>query len=204
MPISVLDIAVLGVVVISAVLAAVRGFAREVLAVSAWVIAAAAALFLHKSLLPFTHQYISHETIALGVTIAGIFIVTLVIMSLITVQISDLVLDSRIGALDRTLGLIFGIARGFLICVIGWVLFGVFLLQGKVPDWAATARTRPMLESTGDGIVSFFKSNADGWLDMARSKLGSANEPKESPPEAPVTPESPAPAHGSGGATSTH
>lgn len=202
MPISVLDIAVLGVVVISAVLAAVRGFAREVLAVLAWVIAGLAAFFLHKSLLPFTLQYISHDKIALGITIAAIFIVTLVIMSLITVQISDLILDSRIGALDRTLGLIFGVARGFLICVIGWILFGMFLLQGKVPDWATNAKTRPMLESTGDGIVSFFKTNADGWLDIARSKLDSNGEPKEPPPETSLPPASPAPANRSGAASS--
>lgn len=203
MPISVLDIAVLGVIVISAVLAAVRGFAREVLAVLAWVIAGLAALFLHKSMLPFTLQYISHEKIALGVTIAAIFLVTLVIMSLITVQISDLVLDSRIGALDRTLGLIFGVVRGFLICVIGWVLFGMFLLQGgKVPDWATTAKTRPALESTGDGIVQFFKNNADGWLSMARSKLDSSGEPAEPPPETTPSPANPTPDNRSGAASS--
>ena len=46
-PFSVLDLVVIGVVVISALLAAVRGFTREVLAIVAWVAAAAAAWFLH-------------------------------------------------------------------------------------------------------------------------------------------------------------
>ena len=44
MPVSILDLVVIGVVLISALLAAVRGFTREVLAIVAWVAAAAAAL----------------------------------------------------------------------------------------------------------------------------------------------------------------
>lgn len=151
MPISALDIAVLGVTLISAVLASVRGFAREVLGIAAWIVAAAAAWFLHPLLLPYTHQYISHDMIALVVTVAVIFIVVLLVMSLITVQISDLILDSRIGAMDRTLGLIFGLARGFLICIIGWLLFSL-LLQGKVPEWAANSKSRPILESSSQSI----------------------------------------------------
>ena len=47
MPFSILDLVVLGVVVISALLAAVRGFTREVLAIVAWVAAAAVAWYLH-------------------------------------------------------------------------------------------------------------------------------------------------------------
>src|SRR5436309_8797828 len=46
---------------------------------------------------------------------------TLIVVSLVTVKVSDLVLDSRIGAVDRSLGFLFGAGRGFLICVIGWV-----------------------------------------------------------------------------------
>ena len=55
---------------------------------------------------------------------------TLIVVSIITVKISDLILDSRIGALDRTLGFVFGAARGLLICVIAWVFFA-WLAQGK-------------------------------------------------------------------------
>src|ERR671911_220681 len=148
MPVSVLDLVVIGVVLISALLAAVRGFTREVLAIVAWVVAAAAAWFLHKPVLPYAKQYIANDTIALIAAIAGIFILTLIVVSIITVKVSDLILDSRIGALDRTLGFAFGAARGLLLCVIGWV-FLAWLVQGKMPEWANTAKTRSMLENTG-------------------------------------------------------
>jgi len=38
----------------------------------------------------------------------------LLIVSIITARISDMVLDSRVGALDRTLGFLFGLGRARL------------------------------------------------------------------------------------------
>jgi membrane protein required for colicin V production len=163
MPFSILDLVVIGVVLISALLAAVRGFTREVLAIVAWLAAAAAAWYLHPTVLPLAQQYISSTTVALVAAIGGIFVVTLIVVSIITVQISDLILDSRIGALDRTLGLFFGAARGFLICVIGWA-FMSWLLQGKEPEWATASRTRLAMENTRDNIIAMLPDNAEALL----------------------------------------
>jgi membrane protein required for colicin V production len=177
MPFPILDLVVLGVVLISALLAAVRGFTREVLAIVAWVVAAAAAWYLHPMALPLVQQYVGNGTVALAATIGGIFVVTLIVVSIITVQISDLILDSRIGALDRTLGLFFGAARGFLICVIGWAFLG-WLLQGKEPEWATASRTRPAMENTRDNIIAMLPENAEALLQRLRKK-GQDSEPAE-------------------------
>jgi membrane protein required for colicin V production len=191
MPFSVLDLVVIGIVLISALLAAVRGFTREVLAIVAWVVAAAAAWYLHPTALPIAQQYISSNTVALVAAIGGIFIVTLIIVSIITVQISDLILDSRIGALDRTLGLFFGAARGFLICVIGWAFLG-WLLQGKEPEWAASSRTRPAMENTRDNIIAMLPENAEALLQRLRNKEAPTEaEPAEPDPQRPAAPAAP-------------
>lgn len=181
MPLSILDLVVLGVVLISALLAAVRGVTREVLAIVAWVTAAAAAWFLHPILLPFARQYLTNPTVALVAAIGGIFIVTLIIVSIITVRVSDLILDSRIGALDRTLGFVFGAARGLLICVIGWV-FLAWLVQGKMPEWASSAKSRPMLQSTGDALIAMLPDNPEGLLKQIR-RPRPEGEPAEPPAE---------------------
>lgn len=178
MPFSVLDLVVVGIVLISALLAAVRGFTREVLAIGAWVVAAAAAWYLHPTALPIAQQYISSNTVALVAAIGGIFVVTLIIVSIITVQISDLVLDSRIGAIDRTFGLFFGAARGFLICVIGWALLS-WLLQGKEPEWATTARTRPAMENARDSIIAMLPENAEALIQRLRNREAPDTEPAE-------------------------
>lgn len=202
MPVSILDLVVIGVVLISALLAAVRGFTREVLAIVAWVAAAAVAWYLHPSAVPLAKQYISNDTIALVAAIGAIFVITLIIVSIITVQISDLILDSRIGALDRTLGLFFGAARGFLICVIGWAFLG-WLLQGKNPDWATASRTRPAMETTRDSLIAMMPENAEALLQKLREKGAPEAEPAEpaepdpqrapapGAPGAPATPQNP-------------
>jgi len=185
MPVSILDLVVLGVVLLSALLAAVRGFTREVLAIVAWVSAAAAAWFLHPVALPYAQQYISSGTVALVAAIAAIFIVTLIVVSIVTVKISDLILDSRIGALDRTLGFVFGAARGFLICVVGWV-FLAWLVQGKMPDWASSARTRPVLENSGNSLVAMLPDDPEGLLRQVRQprNQGDPAEPATEDPKA--------------------
>jgi membrane protein required for colicin V production len=179
MPFSLLDLVVLGVVVISALLAAVRGFTREVLAIVAWVAAAAVAWYLHPMVLPIAQQYIHNGTIALVASIGAVFVITLIIVSIITVQISDMILDSRIGALDRTMGFAFGAARGLLLCVIGWV-FLAWLVQGKMPEWASAAKTRPMLENTGNALIAMLPDNPEGLLKQIRPPRPEA-DPAEPP-----------------------
>ena len=193
MPVSILDLVVIGVIVVSALLAAVRGFTREVLAIAAWAAAAAAAWYLHPMALPMVKQYIKSDTVALVAAIGGIFVVTLIVVSIITVKLSDLILDSRIGALDRTLGFVFGAARGFLICVIGWVFLN-WLLQGKNPEWATTARSRPALESTGNNLIAMLPDNPEGLLQQLRNRgapEGDATEPVEPDPQRPPAPPQP-------------
>jgi membrane protein required for colicin V production len=53
MPITLLDIILIGVMLISALLAMIRGFMREVLSIAAWVIAAGVTLYSYAKLLPF-------------------------------------------------------------------------------------------------------------------------------------------------------
>lgn len=184
MPFTVLDLVVLGIVAISALLAAVRGVTREVLAIVAWVAAAAMAWTFRDLLLPTVKQHVSSDTVALVASIAAIFLGTLIVVSIITVKISDVVLDSRIGAVDRSLGFLFGAARGFLICVIGWVFLS-WLVQGKVPEWAAQARSKPILEKSGDALVAQLPENPEGFLkQLKKPKVETPpNEPTEAPAE---------------------
>ncbi len=197
LPVAFLDLIVVGVVIISALLAAVRGFTREVLAIASWGAAGVAALLLHPKLLPYTLQHISNMTVALVVTIAAIFLVTLVVVSLITVRLADFVLDSRIGALDRTLGVVFGAARGFLICVIGYVFFSWFVPDDKQPDWARQAKMRPFLETTGVQLRAMLPDDPEKELNRLRRPRpdsDNAEPPAEGetrPPGAVPTPAAP-------------
>ncbi|MBN9017165.1 MAG: CvpA family protein [Rhizobiales bacterium] len=153
MSVTILDGVVLVVVLLSAMLAMVRGFVREVLSVASWVVAAAAAYYFYKPLLPYVEPYISNKNIAVVAAAAGVFFVTLLIASFIAMKISDFVIDSRIGLLDRTLGFVFGLARGILIVVIAFAFLS-WILSDHQPAWVANAQSAPILKRLGDRLVA--------------------------------------------------
>ena len=101
MPITFLDLILLVVMLISAMLAMIRGFMREVLSIAAWLAAALCAFFFFSRLAPIVKsQFNLSDTPSNVIAAASLFLVTLLIVSVITVRISDMILDSRVGALE--------------------------------------------------------------------------------------------------------
>ena len=149
---SYLDLGLIAVVLISALLAMLRGFTREILAIASWIAATVAARYLYVYLLPYVKPYISKEPWASIASATAIFFVALIIVSIVTVNLSDAILDSRIGAVDRSLGFLFGAARGFVLCVIAFLFFTMFTSAEKQPVWVKTAKSRPLLETTGEDM----------------------------------------------------
>ena len=96
MPITLLDIILLAVMLISGLLAMIRGFMREILSIGAWGVAALVTLYSYGRLLPIAKQYFNSDMVAAGVSAGGVFLGTLLIVSIITARISDMVLDSRV------------------------------------------------------------------------------------------------------------
>ena len=171
MPITILDGIVLGVALFSAILAMVRGFSREVLSVASWVGAAAAAYFLYPVLLPYAKQYTTSDTVALIGSAGAIFIVALIVISFITMRIADFIIDSRIGALDRTLGFLFGAARGLLLIVVAMLFFNWLVAPAQQPVWVTTAKSKPLIDNLGEKLLALLPENADATiLDRLRGK----------------------------------
>lgn len=179
MPVTVLDIIVLVVVLISAVLAMVRGFVREVLSVASWVAAAAAAYFLYKPVMPLVAPYVDSKTVQIIISAASIFFVALIVASYITMKISDFVIDSRVGAVDRAFGFIFGAVRGVLLLVIALIFFD--WLVPNPPAWVAEARTKPVLDDIGQRIMAALPEDAEAAI-MKRLKGEPDTSEDASPP----------------------
>ncbi|WP_455466583.1 CvpA family protein [Bartonella sp. B39] len=167
MIITVLDGIVVAVILLSAFLAMLRGFSRELLSLVSWVIAAVATLFLFKPVLPFFEQYLSNKMIALITTLVTIFIIVLIITSIITMKISDFIIDSRIGILDRTIGFIFGAFRGLFIMVIGMLLINALVKPEHQANWLKNATTKPVLDSLGQKVLEILPKDFDTILEKA-------------------------------------
>jgi membrane protein required for colicin V production len=176
-----LDLFLIAVMLISGLLAMVRGLIREVLSIAGWGAAAVAGLFAFTKLLPVTKQYISNDYVAAGVTIGGAFFLTLIVVSIITVKISDTVLDSRIGALDRTLGFLFGLARGLIIVVVAFIFFDWLVPAKSQPDMIRNARSRIVLQNTGEWLKGLLPEDPENTIlkKLKKPKPGEEDAPEE-------------------------
>jgi membrane protein required for colicin V production len=176
-----LDLFLIAVMLISGLLAMVRGLIREVLSIAGWGAAAVAGLLAFTKLLPITKQYISNDYVAAGVTIGGAFFLTLIVVSIITVKISDTVLDSRIGALDRTLGFLFGLARGLIIVVVAFIFFDWLVPAKSQPDMIRNARSRVVLQNTGEWLKGLLPEDPENTIlkKLKKPKPGEEDAPEE-------------------------
>jgi membrane protein required for colicin V production len=185
MPITWLDFLLLGVMLISGLLAMIRGFMREVLSIAAWAAAAVATVLLYNRLLPIAKANIPNDMLASGAVIGGVFLVTLLLVSIITVRVSDMILDSRIGALDRTLGFLFGLARGLIIVVVAFLFFSWLVPGNKQPDGVRNAKSRVVLENTGEWLQALLPQDMDNYLSQwfRRRPRDGEQEPPDGPPD---------------------
>ena len=166
MPVTIFDIVLLIIMLVSGFLAMLRGLTREVLSIVSWAAAALAALYAYLHYRDFARAYIGHPQLADIVLVAAVFLLVLVIVSLLTMKIGDTVLDSRIGALDRSLGFLFGLARGLILVVIVYLFYSWFFSREAQPPAITDAWTLPLIESTGE-VIKDLAEKATEWFNDA-------------------------------------
>jgi membrane protein required for colicin V production len=186
---SYLDIGLIVIILISALLAMLRGFTREILAIASWGAAALAAIYFHPIVLPYVKPYVSKDVVAMALSAAIVFFVVLIIVSVITIKISDAILDSKVGPLDRSLGFVFGAVRGLLLCVIAFVFFTWLVPENSQPNWVKDARMKPLLQSTGTKLMAMLPDDPEGLFAKLRKPKAAADEPPaEAEPKAAAKP----------------
>ena len=155
----ILDFILIGIMLVSGLLALARGFTRELLSLAAWGLAAAAAWFAVKQKpimdLVLPHVDPSKPQIAQIVVAASAFIVTLVVLSVIGVKISDRVVDSGAGAIDRTLGFVYGLARGLVFVSICYLFYSWLLPVEKQEDWVRNSVSLPAIRWVSSTMMNY-------------------------------------------------
>ncbi len=183
-PINPADLAVIVVLLLSALLAFTRGMVAEVLSLAAWGGAAVATLYALPYALPFAQQHIRIEMIAYAATAAALFVISLVLFSMLGRALSRGVQNSALSALDRSLGFVFGLLKGAILASVAYLFF-VWLVPNPTehPAWLQTAKTRPLLVAGAGTIYELvpeaLRKEGIGHLDMARDRARQAVEAKE-------------------------
>ena len=185
MPITLLDGILIGFTLVSALLAMVRGASREILSIASWIAAAFAAFYFYPFVLPYVQPYIDNEEVAVVAAAAVVFVVALILVTLITMKIADFIIDSRVGALDRTLGFLYGVARGVIVVAVA-LLFFDWLVGENPPAWITEAKSRPLLDSVGQWIEGFLPDDPQQSI---FDQISPGDAPAESPPADAVPPD---------------
>src|SRR5271165_5045489 len=89
MPIQGLDIILVGIMIFSGFLAMLRGLTREMLSIMSWALAALVTLFAYSHFKGDVRSVIDTPMLADASLIAAVFIVSLIVFSLVTINISE-------------------------------------------------------------------------------------------------------------------
>jgi membrane protein required for colicin V production len=201
-----LDLAVIAVVALSAIFAFARGFVREALSIVAWVGAAIITLYgfawVYARVDPQVHNPLLSQVIA-GF---GLFVVSLIILTILTGMLARMVHIAGLTPIDRTIGFIFGLARGaFLVCL-AYLLLDASVQLNDRPGWIRESKSAPYLHEGAEILRGFLpeslKVKSAEALDdavktvspavQAREAMGALARPT-APPPPPSLPAAPPP-----------
>src|SRR5881392_1115635 len=150
-----LDIAVIAVIVLSAIFAFARGFVREALSIVAWVGAAAITVYGFVPVLGIVEPLVKNPLLSQLIAGFGLFVGSLVVLTIITSFLARMVRASALSPIDRTVGFVFGLARGaFLVCL-AYLLLDMSVQPNDRPPWIRDAKSTSYLHEGADVLKGF-------------------------------------------------
>jgi len=157
---NVVDLVVFAVILLSGALALWRGFVREFFSLAAWTGAALVMVYFFPLLYPWMHHQIKSEFGAQAATGMSLFCLALVIFIPLGYFMSSFVRGRALTAIDRSLGFVFGLARGVLVvCLLFLITLWIWPEKKKEPEVLAQAKTRPILAYGAEAMKDLLPQN---------------------------------------------
>ncbi len=173
--ISLFDVAIIGAILLGGLIGFFTGFIRGGLFVLSWLGAVVATLFGFSLVKPLARAYINPGWLADLVAGAALFLIALVVLHLVSHAVSHWVRSSRLNALDRSVGLLAGIAATALVLSAAYLPLSDTLPPPDQPDWLRQAKTRPLVEVGAlfvrDLVPPRYRLNTGKALARSRDKL---------------------------------
>ena len=150
------DVIILVLILISALFAFFRGFSLELLSISVWIISFFGSYTYGNNLINFFNKIINNILISTAISYVVVFLTIFVIFSFLTRKFSVFIKDSYVGLIDKSLGFIFGILRGYVIVGLCFFLFDYFY-KGKRLEFIDNSKIIPVIKITNNEIFRFLK-----------------------------------------------
>ncbi len=123
------DIVILVVLALSLIFGFWRGLVREAISLTGWVLAIYLARTYNEPMAAWLAQWVSTPSIRLVMSYGGLFLGTLVVCSLGGYAVSMMLRAGGLSLVDRFFGGVFGVARGFVLCLVALMLMAPFIVN---------------------------------------------------------------------------
>jgi len=157
-----IDLAILGVIGLSALISLIRGFVKEALSLVSWVLAGVIATRYFSVLAEQLKGYIENPYIQIAAAFAILFIATLIVGGIIGFIVSTVVKVTGLGGLDKVLGVVFGGLRGVFIITV------LVLLAGLTPipeeSWWQSALLPPYFAGMAEWLSALIPDDVSSTL----------------------------------------
>jgi membrane protein required for colicin V production len=174
---TIVDIAVFGVILLSAIFAYARGLARESMTLLVWIGAALAALKFYPRVVPFIDEVANLGEWTKWAALAAAFVVALILLTIIGSFITRIIANSPLRAIDKGLGFLFGAARGIALLAVVWIGYQ----QLVEPEYSSPAidesKGGQLVQDAANYLVTFVPDEmppylADAYQDFMGREIG--------------------------------
>lgn len=167
---TIIDYSVFAVILLSALMGLVRGFTREVLSLISWAGAVTSTLMFWPLVQHVARQYIDHPMLADGATILVLFVLFLVLFSLISYFLSNLVRQSMLGGVDRSLGTLFGVFRGMAVICLIELFISCFVARAQHPDILSQSKFAGHIYKGSDLLFNILPQTLQDFIRQQQAK----------------------------------
>jgi membrane protein required for colicin V production len=159
--ITVVDILVVLIVLVSAGYAVYRGLIRETLSVFAWLVSAYLMLLFAPMFSNALAGAITNPWIRVPIAYVAVFLAMFIPLSYLAHNFRQSVKKTAVGPVDRTLGFVFGVGRGVVVIAAVYLVFAAFVPLREQPSWLTEARLYPLVQNTGGALRSLVPGSND-------------------------------------------
>ena len=166
------DLISAGIILASAIFAYARGIVREVTSIAVWVISAVVAYVMAPGALPlmgqipvvgeFLKDSCQLSVIAAFTVVFSVALIVLTFLSSILVRVANL---PAIGAVDKGVGIMFGVLRGAFVIVLILVANDFLFDSETAPNAVSGSKSAEMLEGATQALQQTVPADTPKWLE---------------------------------------
>jgi len=167
------DLIIAAILLISAAIGFFRGATRELVAVLAFIAAVVLAIVSLRFTTPFFLGFVAAEWLAKAIGLLTVFLITYIALRLLGAPITRKIHQTSLGAIDRAIGLGFGLIRAMVLLGVFNLVFHAATPPERTPRWVLEARLYPLTAFCADAL-SALAPKGSAMFDKVGPAIGSA------------------------------